>query len=236
MAPRAPREAVYNTVYPLTASQYYDLMLSRAFQRDVHVNGMRMAVWDAVDSRPELGPPGALTRVVYSEPRLRLPDWLAKAARKSQAYTEYSEFDPVARTRRTRVVPKVGANVMDFTVEERYVDRAGVDGRAECVVRSVVRVRVKVKLFRTLLEKWIIEQSELKVAQRDAYVLGALAERAYDDLLSTAEVPIEEVVGESVGGKGSGWTIARAALATALIVVTRLVAARSRDNRERSAY
>lgn len=231
MAPHAPREAVYDTVYPLTASQYYDLMLSRAFQRDVHLNGMRMAVWDAVDSRPELGPPGALTRVVYSEPRLRLPDWLAKVARKSQAYTEYSEFDPTAKTRRTRVVPKVGANVMDFTVEERYVDRVGADGRAECVVRSVVRVKVKVKLFRTLLEKWIMEQSELKVAQRDAYVLGALAERAYDNLLSTAEAPREECSRESAEGKDCGGALARATLATALIVVTRLVAARSRDTR-----
>ena len=43
------REATYRTAYPVSARQYYDLMLSSAFQRDVHVHGLRMRVWDNVD-------------------------------------------------------------------------------------------------------------------------------------------------------------------------------------------
>ena len=56
------------------------------------------------------------------------------------------------------------------------------------MVISVVRIRCKVRLFRNLFERWILEQSELKVAQRDAYVLSALKENAYDDLLARDEL------------------------------------------------
>jgi hypothetical protein len=189
-----PREARYDTAYPVSARQYYDLMLSSAFQRDVHVRGLGMRVWDNVDEYPR---PRLLYRKAYSEPTLRLPKWMARFARKSQAYTEYSEFDPETLSRKTRVVPTLGANVMEFTVEERYVDREPSSkskskrgkrseraASAGCVVISVVRIRCKLRLFRNLFERWILEQSEIKVAQRDAYVLNALKENAYDALLS----------------------------------------------------
>ena len=116
------REATYRTAYPVSARQYYDLMLSSAFQRDVHVHGLRMRVWDNVDEYPA---PRALMRRVYSEPSLKLPKWMARFARKSQAYTEYSEFCPETLTRKTRVVPKIGANLMEFVVEERYENVEG---------------------------------------------------------------------------------------------------------------
>lgn len=166
-------------------------MLCSSFQRLVHVEGLRMSRWDNVDV---LGPDRTLSRTIYSEPNLRVPKFLAKFARKSQAYHEYSEFDPRALSRRTRVVPVLGAHVMDFIVTERYVDRP--DSKS-CVVISNVSIRVKTRLFRNLLERWILEQSETKVSQRDAYVLRALGEREYKDIVSTVDDdPASENVGE----------------------------------------
>ena len=43
------REATYETVYDITKEQYYDLMLSSAFQRDVHLHGLKMKIWNNVD-------------------------------------------------------------------------------------------------------------------------------------------------------------------------------------------
>lgn len=234
-----PREARYDTLYPVSARQYYDLMLSSAFQRDVHVNGLGMRVWDNVDEYPR---PRRLHRKAYSEPTLRLPKWMVRFARKSQAYTEYSEFDPETLSRTTRVVPTLGANVMEFTVEERYVDREPSANsktkrgkrstkveRAGCVVISVVRIRCKVRLFRNLFERWILEQSEIKVAQRDAYVLNALKENAYDDLLARDELEKAQSQRDAIDAHASSplTSIARTATASAAIFVVRLLAARA---------
>ena len=230
------REATYRTAYPVSARQYYDLMLSSAFQRDVHVHGLRMRVWDNVDEYPA---PRALMRRVYSEPSLKLPKWMARFARKSQAYTEYSEFCPETLTRRTRVVPKIGANLMEFVVEERYENvegsvvgkrKKGTKAKASCVVVSVVRVRSKVRLFRDIFEKWILEQSEVKVRQRDEYVLRALKARKYDDLLAWDDI----AGGEEVKEEGSARiSVPKLAVTGALAVATRLasraVATRRRE-------
>lgn len=235
------REATYRTVYPVSARQYYDLMLSSAFQRAVHVDGLHMSVWDNVD---EYSAPRRLRRRVYSEPSLKLPKWMARFARKSQAYTEYSEFCPETLTRRTRVVPKIGANLMEFVVEERYENVEGsVVGKmkkgtrasssssssSSCVVVSVVRIRSKLRLFRNLFEKWILEQSEVKVRQRDEYVLRALEARVFDELLAQEDT----ASGVEVEEEGSGrMSVPKLAATVALAVATRL-ASRAATTRRR---
>lgn len=230
------REATYRTVYPVSARQYYDLMLSSAFQRAVHVDGLHMSVWDNVDEYPA---PRRLKRRVYSEPSLKLPKWMARFARKSQAYTEYSEFCPETLTRRTRVVPKIGANLMELVVEERYENVEGsVVGKrktgahassSSCVVVSVVRIRSKLRLFRNLFEKWILEQSEVKVRQRDDYVLRALETSVFDELLAQEDI----ASGVEVEEEGSGrMSVPKLAATVALAVATRL-ASRAATTRRR---
>ena len=229
------REATYRTVYPVSARQYYDLMLSSAFQRAVHVDGLHMSVWDNVD---EYSAPRRLRRRVYSEPSLKLPKWMARFARKSQAYTEYSEFCPETLTRRTRVVPKIGANLMEFVVEERYENvegsvvgkrKKGTRVSSACVVVSVVRIRSKLRLFRNLFEKWILEQSEVKVRQRDEYVIRALEARVFDELLAQEDT----ASGVEVEEEGSGrMSVPKLAATVALAVATRL-ASRAATTRRR---
>ena len=85
------REATYRTAYPVSARQYYDLMLELP-QRDAVSHGLGHARLG--QRRRKHFAPGALMRRVYSEPSLKLPKWMARFARKSQAYTEYSSFVP----------------------------------------------------------------------------------------------------------------------------------------------
>jgi hypothetical protein len=186
------REAQYEVTYPVTAKQYYDMMLCSSFQRRVHVEGLRMSRWENVDV---FGPNRELSRRIYSEPNLRVPKLLAKFARKSQAYHEESEFDPKALTRRTRVIPCLGAHIMEFNVGERYVD---VPKTASCIVISTVTIKVKTRLFRKLLERWILEQSATKVAQRDAYVLNALRTKSFNEIVSM----VDDDVGQGRFGDG----------------------------------
>ena len=201
-APRAPpppplgmvREARYETTYPVTAKEYYDMMLCSSFQRRVHVEGLRMLRWDNVDV---FGPNRELSRRIYSEPNLRVPKFLAKFARKSQAYHEESEFDPKALTRRTRVIPCIGSHIMDFNVGERYVD---VPKTSSCIVISTVTIRVKTRLFRKLLERWILEQSQTKVAQRDAYVLDALRNKSFSEIVSAVDDDVDKGGFGELGG------------------------------------
>lgn len=233
-----PRSATYETVYPITAEQYYDLMLSRSFQRDVHVHGLRMSRWEAEDVHDDSR---SCSRTVYSEPRLNLPKWLARVARKSQAYTEYSRFDREALRRTTRVVPKYAANMMEMSVEERYVDQATTPrGERLCVVYSTVRVRAKARLFRNMFEKWLLEQSALKVGQRDGYVLNALKERSLADLMGQADEETDGVVdGEGFDTKDTKdrRALVRTVVATAFIAAAQFFArelkARERRNSNR---
>jgi len=163
---------------------------------------------------------------------------MARFARKSQAYTEYSEFCPETLTRRTRVVPKIGANLMEFVVEERYENvegsvvgkrKKGARVSSACVVVSVVRIRSKLRLFRNLFEKWILEQSEVKVRQRDEYVLRALEARVFDELLAQEDT----ASGVEVEEEGSGrMSVPKLAATVALAVATRL-ASRAATTRRR---
>lgn len=217
------REATYETVYDITKEQYYDLMLSSAFQRDVHLHGLKMKIWNNVD---EFSRPRALRRRAYSEPTLRLPQWMARFAQRSQAYTEYSDFDPETLSRRTRVVPRIGANVMNFVVEERYVD---VEGDADkCKVISKVQIHAKILFFRNLFEKWILEQSEEKVEERDSYVKTALKEHAFDRLLTY--VGEEEANDGKTTNESTQRSFVRPMFATlALAVVSQLASAKRRQ-------
>ena len=152
-----------------------------------------MSVWRASDG-PLLGVPNGTSRVVFSEPDLKVPKFLKKWVLKAQSYNEYSDFYPPklgddgdgddgedggkganrARTTSKRecvVVPHVGANRMTMTFTEYYTEHEESTARnPKCLVRSEVFVEVRAPLIGSKMEQWILNTSREKVEERDAFV------------------------------------------------------------------
>jgi hypothetical protein len=85
----------YLTTFDISAVEYFDLMLDASVQEEIHTakDGLRMSVWRASDA-PLLGVPNGVSRVVFSEPDLKIPKFLKKWVQKAQSYNEYSDFYP----------------------------------------------------------------------------------------------------------------------------------------------
>jgi hypothetical protein len=173
--------------------EYFDLMLDTVVQQEIHTSkdGLNMSVWRASDG-PLLGVPNGTSRVVFSEPDLKVPKFLKKWVQKAQSYNEYSDFYPPklggdgddgedggkganrARTTSKRecvVVPHVGANRMTMTFTEYYTEHEESTARnPKCLVRSEVFVEVRAPLIGSKMEQWILNTSREKVEERDAFV------------------------------------------------------------------
>lgn len=187
------KSEVYLTSFDVSAVEYFDLMLDTVVQQEIHTSkdGLNMSVWRASDG-PLLGVPNGTSRVVFSEPDLKVPKFLKKWVQKAQSYNEYSDFYPPklggdgddgedggkganrARTTSKRecvVVPHVGANRMTMTFTEYYTEHEESTARnPKCLVRSEVFVEVRAPLIGSKMEQWILNTSREKVEERDAFV------------------------------------------------------------------
>ena len=187
------KSEVYLTSFDVSAVEYFDLMLDTVVQQEIHTSkdGLNMSVWRASDG-PLLGVPNGTSRVVFSEPDLKVPKFLKKWVQKAQSYNEYSDFYPPklggdgddgedggkganrARTTSKRecvVVPHVGANRMTMTFTEYYTEHEESTARnPKCLVRSEVFVEVRAPLIGSKMERWILNTSREKVEERDAFV------------------------------------------------------------------
>ena len=167
------KSEVYLTSFDVSPVEYFDLMLDTVVQQEIHTSkdGLNMSVWRASDG-PLLGVPNGTSRVVFSEPDLKVPKFLKKWVQKAQSYNEYSDFYPPklgddgdgddgedggkganrARTTSKRecvVVPHVGANRMTMTFTEYYTEHEESTARnPKCLVRSEVFVEVRAPLSR----------------------------------------------------------------------------------------
>ena len=191
------KSEVYLTSFDVSAVEYFDLMLDTVVQQEIHTSkdGLNMSVWRASDG-PLLGVPNGTSRVVFSEPDLKVPKFLKKWVQKAQSYNEYSDFYPPklggdgddgedggkganrARTTSKRecvVVPHVGANRMTMTFTEYYTEHEESTARnPKCLVRSEVFVEVRAPLIGSKMERWILNTSREKVEERDAFVIRML--------------------------------------------------------------
>ena len=191
------KSEVYLTSFDVSAVEYFDLMLDTVVQQEIHTSkdGLNMSVWRASDG-PLLGVPNGTSRVVFSEPDLKVPKFLKKWVQKAQSYNEYSDFYPPklggdgddgedggkganrARTTSKRecvVVPHVGANRMTMTFTEYYTEHEESTARnPKCLVRSEVFVEVRAPLIGSKMEQWILNTSREKVEERDAFVIRML--------------------------------------------------------------
>ena len=189
------KSEVYLTSFDVSAVEYFDLMLDTVVQQEIHTSkdGLNMSVWRASDG-PLLGVPNGTSRVVFSEPDLKVPKFLKKWVQKAQSYNEYSDFYPPklgddgdgddgedggkganrARTTSKRecvVVPHVGANRMTMTFTEYYTEHEESTARnPKCLVRSEVFVEVRAPIIGRKMEQWILNTSREKVEERDAFV------------------------------------------------------------------
>ena len=187
------KSEVYLTSFDVSAVEYFDLMLDTVVQQEIHTSkdGLNMSVWRASDG-PLLGVPNGTSRVVFSEPDLKVPKFLKKWVQKAQSYNEYSDFYPPklggdgddgedggkganrARTTSKRecvVVPHVGANRMTMTFTEYYTEHEESTARnPKCLVRSEVFVEVRAPIVGRKMEQWILNTSREKVEERDAFV------------------------------------------------------------------
>ena len=187
------KSEVYLTSFDVSPVEYFDLMLDTVVQQEIHTSkdGLNMSVWRASDG-PLLGVPNGTSRVVFSEPDLKVPKFLKKWVQKAQSYNEYSDFYPPklggdgddgedggkganrARTTSKRecvVVPHVGANRMTMTFTEYYTEHEESTARnPKCLVRSEVFVEVRAPLIGSRMEQWILNTSREKVEERDAFV------------------------------------------------------------------
>ena len=184
------KSEVYLTSFDVSPVEYFDLMLDTVVQQEIHTSkdGLNMSVWRASDG-PLLGVPNGTSRVVFSEPDLKVPKFLKKWVQKAQSYNEYSDFYPPslgddgddgdevggkgahrARTTSKRecvVVPHVGANRMTMTFTEYYTEHEESTVRnPKCLVRSEVRAPI----IGSKMEQWILNTSREKVEERDAFV------------------------------------------------------------------
>ena len=191
------KSEVYLTSFDVSPVEYFDLMLDTVVQQEIHTSkdGLNMSVWRASDG-PLLGVPNGTSRVVFSEPDLKVPKFLKKWVQKAQSYNEYSDFYPPklggdgddgedggkganrARTTSKRecvVVPHVGANRMTMTFTEYYTEHEESTARnPKCLVRSEVFVEVRAPLIGSKMERWILNTSREKVEERDAFVIRML--------------------------------------------------------------
>ena len=187
------KSEVYLTSFDVSPVEYFDLMLDTVVQQEIHTSkdGLNMSVWRASDG-PLLGVPNGTSRVVFSEPDLKVPKFLKKWVQKAQSYNEYSDFYPPklggdgddgedggkganrARTTSKRecvVVPHVGANRMTMTFTEYYTEHEESTARnPKCLVRSEVFVEVRAPIVGRKMEQWILNTSREKVEERDAFV------------------------------------------------------------------
>ena len=189
------KSEVYLTSFDVSPVEYFDLMLDTVVQQEIHTSkdGLNMSVWRASDG-PLLGVPNGTSRVVFSEPDLKVPKFLKKWVQKAQSYNEYSDFYPPklgddgdgddgedggkganrARTTSKRecvVVPHVGANRMTMTFTEYYMEHEESTARnPKCLVRSEVFVEVRAPIIGSKMEQWILNTSREKVEERDAFV------------------------------------------------------------------
>ena len=188
------KSEVYLTSFDVSPVEYFDLMLDTVVQQEIHTSkdGLNMSVWRASDG-PLLGVPRGTSRVVFSEPDLKVPKFLKKWVQKAQSYNEYSDFYPPslgddgddgdevggkgahrARTTSKRecvVVPHVGANRMTMTFTEYYTEHEESTVRnPKCLVRSEVFVEVRAPIIGSKMEQWILNTSREKVEERDAFV------------------------------------------------------------------
>ena len=187
------KSEVYLTSFDVSPVEYFDLMLDTVVQQEIHTSkdGLNMSVWRASDG-PLLGVPNGTSRVVFSEPDLKVPKFLKKWVQKAQSYNEYSDFYPPklggdgddgedggkganrARTTSKRecvVVPHVGANRMTMTFTEYYTEHEESTARnPKCLVCSEVFVEVRAPLIGSKMEQWILNTSREKVEERDAFV------------------------------------------------------------------
>ena len=187
------KSEVYLTSFDVSPVEYFDLMLDTVVQQEIHTSkdGLNMSVWRASDG-PLLGVPNGTSRVVFSEPDLKVPKFLKKWVQKAQSYNEYSDFYPPklggdgddgedggkganrARTTSKRecvVVPHVCANRMTMTFTEYYTEHEESTARnPKCLVRSEVFVEVRAPLIGSKMEQWILNTSREKVEERDAFV------------------------------------------------------------------
>lgn len=188
------KSEVYLTSFDVSPVEYFDLMLDTVVQQEIHTSkdGLNMSVWRASDG-PLLGVPRGTSRVVFSEPDLKVPKFLKKWVQKAQSYNEYSDFYPPslgddgddgdevggkgahrARTTSKRecvVVPHVGANRMTMTFTEYYTEHEESTARnPKCLVRSEVFVEVRAPIIGSKMEQWILNTSREKVEERDAFV------------------------------------------------------------------
>ena len=191
------KSEVYLTSFDVSPVEYFDLMLDTVVQQEIHTSkdGLNMSVWRASDG-PLLGVQNGTSRVVFSEPDLKVPKFLKKWVQKAQSYNEYSDFYPPklggdgddgedggkganrARTTSKRecvVVPHVGANRMTMTFTEYYTEHEESTARnPKCLVRSEVFVEVRAPLIGSKMERWILNTSREKVEERDAFVIRML--------------------------------------------------------------
>ena len=151
--------------FPCTAEEYYALMLDGDFQREVHLEGLKMGRYDVTD---DPHPDGTVRRVVFSEPKLNLPAVLERVMKRAQAYHEHAVFDPSKLDRRVKVVPCIGAERIDFSFHETV--RPDEDGVGGCVVEALVRVRVQGGWLGRILERFVCSTSKIKIAERDAHL------------------------------------------------------------------
>ena len=187
------KSEVYLTSFDVSPVEYFDLMLDTVVQQEIHTSkdGLNMSVWRASDG-PLLGVPNGTSRVVFSEPDLKVPKFLKKWVQKAQSYNEYSDFYPPklggdgddgedggkganrARTTSKRecvVVPHVGANRMTMTFTEYYTEHEeSTAPNPKCLVCSEVFVEVRAPLIGSKMEQWILNTSREKVEERDAFV------------------------------------------------------------------
>jgi hypothetical protein len=187
------KSEVYLTSFDVSPVEYFDLMLDTVVQQEIHTSkdGLNMSVWRASDG-PLLGVPNGTSRVVFSEPDLKVPKFLKKWVQKAQSYNEYSDFYPPklggdgddgedggkganrARTTSKRecvVVPHVGANRMTMTFTEYYTEHEESTARnPKCLVRSEDFVEVRAPIIGRKMEQWILNTSREKVEERDAFV------------------------------------------------------------------
>jgi hypothetical protein len=178
------KQATYVTEFPCSSTEYFDLMLDVTLQKEIHLDGLGMETWEAQDF-PLIGIRNGISRTVFSEPSLKVPQMLKKFIQKAQSYHEYSDFyppmsrDDLSETmseRRCTVVPLVGGKRMTFTFTEFYSEHPeSTKERPSCLVRSEVFVEVRAGLgIGNLIENWIVETSREKVSERDSYVRNLL--------------------------------------------------------------
>ena len=109
------KSEVYLTSFDVSPVEYFDLMLDTVVQQEIHTSkdGLNMSVWRASDG-PLLGVPNGTSRVVFSEPDLKVPKFLKKLVQKAQSTTSIRIF----------ILPSWGAMVMTVKmVEKERIER-----------------------------------------------------------------------------------------------------------------